>query len=110
MNYPEKPYLPNTRCEWHFAAKSGYAIKIKFEKFELEDEEDGSCSFDYVKITDGSDAGARSLGQICGTKSGQEFKSTGNNIWVQFVTDRIKGKKGFYLKYKRVKLTNHSAG
>ena len=107
-DYDGKPYKPNTRCEWHLAAKSGYAIKIKFKKFELEQEE--GCTYDFVKITDGSDSSAPLLGKICGSKTGKEYISTGNNIWLQFHTDSDEGKQGFYVEYKRVKLENHSAG
>ena len=96
-----KPYPANASCIWHLAAKNGYVIKITFETFELEDD---GCSSDFLRIADGSDENAPTIARICGTQTGKEMQSTGNNMWLQFQTDGSKAKKGFAIGYKRVKL------
>lgn len=91
----------NATCTWHLAAKKGYAIKIKFQIFELVDD---GCVSDFLTITDGSDENAPTIARFCGTWTGHELQSTGNNMWLHFQSDGSEAKKGFEISYKRVKL------
>ena len=85
------------------AAKSGYALELRFREFELE-ASDG-CTHDYLQIIDGSKSTAPLLGQLCGTQNrSREFVTTGNNMLLQFVTDDANEAKGFVIEYKRIKL------
>ena len=98
--YNSEPYPANASCTWHLAAKDGYVVKIKFETFQL----DNDCSSDFLRITDGSDENAREIDRLCGTQTGKELQSTGNNMWLHFQTDGRKAMNGFEICYKRVKL------
>lgn len=91
-NYPDD-YTPNKECIWIIKTKPNYQISFRFLSFELENHE--SCVYDYVEIRDGNSENANFLGKFCGLKIPNELHSTGNELYVKFVSDLTVQKAGF---------------
>ena len=91
-NYPDD-YRPNKECTWIVKTKPNYQIALKFLSFELENHE--SCVYDYVEIRDGNSENSNFLGKFCGLKIPSELHSTGNELWIRFVSDSTVQKGGF---------------
>ena len=64
-----------------------------------------NCVYDYIEIRDGADATSTKFGAFCGYKMPDDIKSTGNQLYVKFVSDGSVQKAGFaasFMKGKRV--------
>ena len=53
------------------------------------------CVYDYLEIRDGPDPTSKELGRFCGYKIPEDVKSTGNTLYVKFVSDGSVQKLGF---------------
>ena len=91
-NYPDD-YTPNKECTWVIKTKPNYQIALKFLSFELENHE--SCVYDYVEVRDGNSESSNFLGKFCGLKTPSELHSSGNELFVKFVSDSTVQKGGF---------------
>lgn len=67
--------------------------------FELQ--QDDNCTSDFLRIRDGSSSNSPIIATLCGVKTGLEYQSTGNNMYLRFQTDEKKAKKGFLIGYRR---------
>lgn len=53
------------------------------------------CTYDHLEIFDGKDAKAPALGRFCGAKEPEPIISSGNKMFLKFVSDNSIQKKGF---------------
>ncbi|XP_048589480.1 tolloid-like protein 1 isoform X2 [Nematostella vectensis] len=105
--YGDDNYGPKMKCNWTLTARNGF-IKLRFKEFDIEKE--AYCSYDYVNIRDGNSTSSPLLGKQCGSsgkKGPLEFVSTGNKMYIEFVTDVTNQHKGFIAEYVRVKRTKY---
>ncbi|PAA79380.1 hypothetical protein BOX15_Mlig017005g4, partial [Macrostomum lignano] len=92
-NYPRR-YPLEKRCSWNFLTTPGHRIKLVFKHFEIERHPD--CAYDHVEIRDGPDATSERIGVFCGdAMPPTPVISTGNSMFVGFVSDSSLQRKGF---------------
>ena len=72
------------------------AVRLHFLNFDLE------SSYDKVRVYDGSDTTAPLLHTFSGTSRPNDVISTGNTVFVSFVTDSDTTKDGFKITYSTV--------
>lgn len=53
------------------------------------------CVYDYLEIRDGNEDSSPLLGKLCGARMPNDIKSTGNRLYVKFVSDGSVQKAGF---------------
>ncbi|KAK7483783.1 hypothetical protein BaRGS_00024999, partial [Batillaria attramentaria] len=95
-NYPDD-YRPNKECIWKISIDEGYSVALKFQSFEIENHD--NCVYDYLEVRDGSDETSPQIGRYCGYKIPDDIKSTGNKLYVKFVSDGSVQKAGFAAKF-----------
>ncbi len=54
-----------------------------------------NCVYDFIEIRDGGDPESPKIGSYCGYKMPEDIKSTGNQLWIKFVSDSSVQKAGF---------------
>ena len=54
-----------------------------------------NCVYDYLEIRDGHEDTSRLIGRFCGYKIPEDIKSSGNKLFVKFVSDGSVQKLGF---------------
>lgn len=91
-NYPDD-YKSNKECVWKITVDTDYSVALKFHSFEIESHDD--CVYDYLEIRDGPDPTSKELGRFCGYKIPEDVKSSGNTLYVKFVSDGSVQKLGF---------------
>ncbi|XP_037806312.1 dorsal-ventral patterning protein tolloid [Lucilia sericata] len=91
-NYP-LDYLPNKECVWKITVPKGYQVALKFQSFEVENHD--SCVYDFVEVRDGPTQESPLIGVFCGYKPPPNMKSTGDTMYVKFVSDTSVQKPGF---------------
>ncbi|XP_022906933.2 protein tolkin-like [Onthophagus taurus] len=91
-NFPEE-YQPNKECIWRLSVPEGYQVTLQFQSFEIENHD--NCVYDYVEVRDGLTKESQSIGVYCGYKVPGNITSTGNHLWVKFVSDGSVQKAGF---------------
>ncbi|XP_071078925.1 protein SpAN-like [Haliotis cracherodii] len=83
-NYPNGYGGPVT-CHWLILGPPGSSIKLWFNKFEMEDDEDAPCGYDWVEV--------RTLGphlvgpKMCGNGPSTHFEHDSNALYVRFQSD-----------------------
>ncbi|CAL1537017.1 unnamed protein product [Lymnaea stagnalis] len=90
-------YLPNLDCSWTIKVDPGYLIILSFESFDLED--DLNCAFDYLEIMEGSKETDPLIGKYCGLSYPKKIQSTGNQLFIRFVSDSDTQRNGFYIPF-----------
>jgi hypothetical protein len=78
-------YLNNENYSITFCSSTGGAIEIAFQSFDVEYH--SSCSYDKLRVYDGSSSSATLLGTYCGTSSPGTFTSSGTCLHFRFTTD-----------------------
>ncbi|XP_052071922.1 tolloid-like protein 2 isoform X1 [Mytilus californianus] len=91
-NYPDD-YKPNKECVWKITTEEGFSVALKFQSFEIETHD--KCVYDYLEIRDGHDETSPEIGRYCGYKIPEDIKSSGNKLYVKFVSDGSVQKAGF---------------
>ncbi|XP_067665918.1 deleted in malignant brain tumors 1 protein-like [Haliotis asinina] len=76
-----------------------YFIMVEVTNMSTPHPEDTDCTRDYVEIFDGSSPNDPSLGRACG-KSLLKVKSTGNEVFIMFISDANIGDKGYLIQYR----------
>lgn len=105
-NYPEE-YQSSKECIWRLTVPQDYQVALKFQSFEIEN--DDSCVYDYVEVRDGHNLDSPLIGLYCGYKAPPDLRSSGNKLFVKFVSDGSVQKAGFsatVMKGKVLKLIN----
>ena len=94
---------------WQLEAEVGCKIKLTFEEFDVEDNSDCECKYDYVKIFnayyDEKICGSYG-GTFCGPDTPVTFTSDGTTMDVYFEWDHIQSETGFIAKWESVIDTN----
>lgn len=83
-NYP-RPYPNNKYCTWHVAAPIG--LKIRFENFSFSMQWGPNCSWDSLRIYDGSSNRSERVANLCWKDEFSGMTSTTNNILFVFNSD-----------------------
>ena len=78
-------------------------MKSSFDQtnFTLQIENHDNCVYDYIEIRDGGDSNAEKIGAFCGYKMPDDIKSTGNQLYVKFVSDGSVQKAGFAASFMK---------
>lgn len=97
-NYP-LDYLPNKECVWRITVPEEYQVALKFQSFEVENHD--NCVYDYVEVRDGDTPDSRLIGVFCGYKIPPDMRSTGNKLYLKFVSDGSVQKAGFSANYMK---------
>ena len=58
-----------------------------------------NCVYDFLEVRDGSDESSPLIGRYCGYKIPDDIESTGNKLYVKFVSDGSVQKAGFAAKF-----------
>uniref|UniRef100_A0A8C4WZ29 Neuropilin n=1 Tax=Eptatretus burgeri TaxID=7764 RepID=A0A8C4WZ29_EPTBU len=98
-----RDYTPQSHCEWVVhAPEPGQRIIVNFNPhFDMEKHD---CRFDYVELRDGENASSSLLGKFCGNIAPAPISSSGQNMFIKFVSDMDNQGAGFSLQYKPFKL------
>ncbi|KAK2817229.1 hypothetical protein Q5P01_025420 [Channa striata] len=91
-NWPDK-YPSRKECTWDITAKPGHRVKISFSEFEIEQHQE--CAYDHLEAFDGDSDTAAILGRLCGSKIPEPLVSTGNKMYLRFISDASVQRKGF---------------
>uniref|UniRef100_A0A3B4FHB6 Neuropilin n=1 Tax=Pundamilia nyererei TaxID=303518 RepID=A0A3B4FHB6_9CICH len=96
--YPTS-YPPSQRCVWVISAPGPHQrILINFNPhFDLEDRE---CKYDYVEVRDGTDESGQLVGKYCGKIAPSPVVSSGNQLFIKFVSDYETHGAGFSIRYE----------
>ncbi|XP_059179030.1 cubilin-like isoform X2 [Physella acuta] len=94
-------YHASADCSFIIQASDSQNVLLTFDSFVLE--ADSSCAYDYLEIRDGSSETAPLLGsRYCGQNTPVNIRSTGNALFVKFVTDDSVQHAGFHATYSMV--------
>lgn len=91
-NFPDD-YQPNKECTWKITVPSDYQVALKFQSFEIENHD--NCVYDFLEIRDGHEPTSPLIGVYCGYNIPEDIKSSGNKMWIKFVSDNSVQKAGF---------------
>ncbi|KAJ0033549.1 hypothetical protein NQD34_000656 [Periophthalmus magnuspinnatus] len=91
-NWPDK-YPSRKECTWDISATPGHRVKISFSEFEIEQHQE--CAYDHLEAFDGDSDTATILGRLCGSKTPEPLVSTGNKMYLRFISDASVQRKGF---------------
>ena len=64
-----------------------------FNEFEIEQHQE--CAYDHLEAFDGDTDTAAILGRLCGSKIPEALVSTGNKMYLRFISDASVQRKGF---------------
>ncbi|XP_071787824.1 cubilin-like isoform X2 [Asterias amurensis] len=97
------PYFPNYYphdkiCEYVINAPQGQMVIVTFITFDIEAHEE--CNFDYLQLHDGGDENSLIISKLCGTALPAEVSSTGNSMYLKFVTDGSIANYGFRATFR----------
>ena len=67
--------------------------------FQIENHD--NCVYDYIEVRDGGDAASNKIGSFCGYKMPDDIKSTGNQLYIKFVSDGSVQKAGFAASFMK---------
>ncbi|XP_047430814.1 ovochymase-2 [Mugil cephalus] len=98
--FPDKNYTDGVLYQWKITVPEGNRVRLTFTSFELVPEVCG----DFVQVYDGSDAGASSIGKLCGGKMPKPVDSSRNTMVVRFKSDNSLTSKGFEATYTKFSL------
>eukprot|EP00062_Callorhinchus_milii_P009370 gi/632953198/ref/XP_007892273.1/ PREDICTED: CUB and sushi domain-containing protein 1 [Callorhinchus milii] len=91
-------YKDSLNCEWVIEARPRHTIKITFDRFQTE------VNYDTLEVRDGSVNSAPLIGEYHGTQAPQFLISTGNFMYLIFMTDNSRSSVGFQIRYESVTL------
>ena len=93
-NYP-RSYPNDKYCNWNVTAPIGY--KISVERFSYSIQNDVDCSYDSLKIYDGSSNHSEIVANLCGYTKYSGMISTTNNLFFVFNSNDFIQREGFQL-------------
>lgn len=98
-NWPDK-YPSKKECTWAISTTAGHRVKLTFTELDIEAQQE--CTYDHLEIYNGKDAKAPVLGRFCGAKEPEPIVSSGNKMFLKFVSDNSVQKKGFEATHSTV--------
>ena len=75
-------------------------MKLTFQSFDIEKHR--NCKYDSVIVRDGPSATSKMVATYCGDHLPAEIVSSGNSLWIQFISDDSKELSGFEASWKLV--------
>lgn len=121
-------YAPRDSCKWVIEAPIGFAVRLRFTKFNVESplarspalvpQTGGDCP-DYVEIYDGEDdarPGTPRIGRFCGNTPPEaqlgltEFKTQGRYVVIRFSSDALNQWAGFTFEHRAVRVPGTPTG
>ncbi|KAF7262595.1 hypothetical protein EG68_00126 [Paragonimus skrjabini miyazakii] len=94
-------YEPHQQCYWSISPKlENQTVLLRFLFFELEQRD--SCTFDSLRVFDGSDSKGKLFGSYCGNKIPTTFVAESGQLYMEFVSDEAIGNKGFQIQYQMI--------
>ncbi|NXI70861.1 BMP1 protein, partial [Anseranas semipalmata] len=87
-------------CPWAITTTAGHRVKLTFTELDIEAQQE--CTYDHLEIYNGKDAKAPVLGRFCGAKEPEPIISSGNKMFLKFVSDNSVQKKGFEATHSTV--------
>ncbi|KAA3681817.1 uncharacterized protein DEA37_0009101, partial [Paragonimus westermani] len=94
-------YEPHQQCYWSISPKlENQTVLLRFLFFELEQRD--SCTFDSLRVFDGSDSKGKLFGSYCGSKIPTTFVAESGQLYMEFVSDEAIGNKGFQVQYQMI--------
>ncbi|OTF80374.1 CUB domain containing protein, partial [Euroglyphus maynei] len=98
-------YISNMNCEWKIRVAEGSIIVAYLVTLDMErTNADKVCEFDYLELfdNDNGNEAKKSLGKFCNHIEGSRpvIKTTGNKMFIHFVTDVSINQGGFKLNYR----------
>ncbi|NP_445784.3 cubilin precursor [Rattus norvegicus] len=104
--YPDT-YLPNLNCSWHVLVQTGLTIAVHFEQpFQIQNRDSFCSQGDYLVLRNGPDNHSPPLGpsgrngRFCGMYAPSTLFTSGNEMFVQFISDSSNGGQGFKIRYE----------
>ncbi|KAE8606504.1 hypothetical protein XENTR_v10010760 [Xenopus tropicalis] len=94
--YP-KNYPPNSNCSYIITAPASQKVSMSTNNFYTEPSP--TCSNDYLSVYDGTSTNAPLLKTFCGHLFSFSVTSTGQNMFLRFISDSSKQASGFLLTY-----------
>ncbi|KAL5234243.1 hypothetical protein ACI65C_001653 [Semiaphis heraclei] len=95
-NFPND--YPNQKdCAWIINVPVTNQIELNITSFLLEESID--CRFDFVEIRNGGFPTSPLIGRYCGSKILPIISSIGNSLYIRFVSDGSRGRKGFFMQW-----------
>ncbi|XP_059488336.1 cubilin-like isoform X2 [Neocloeon triangulifer] len=86
-------------CRWFVKSDAGQIIKMTFNSFAVKDCNrsltNASCDCDFLEVRDGINQFSPLLGRFCGNKRPSAITSSGNRLYVRFVSDDFESDSGF---------------
>ncbi|XP_071176897.1 neuropilin and tolloid-like protein 2 [Mytilus edulis] len=97
-NFPSN-YSTNLNCARYIEAPPGYKIHLYFwEWFEIEVSQE--CKFDYLAVHDGPFSYSPKIAKLCGNEYPSKIITSSTRfMWLQFVSDKNLGGRGFKVTY-----------
>ncbi|WAR06690.1 CUBN-like protein, partial [Mya arenaria] len=96
-NYPNA-YSHDAQCVWLVTVNSQDRITLMFTNMELEGHV--NCQYDYVEVRDGSNENGALMGRFCGDSMPVPMTTSGNVLYVKFVSDSSVTRAGFRATWK----------
>eukprot|EP00079_Xenopus_tropicalis_P031490 XP_017945261.1 PREDICTED: embryonic protein UVS.2-like [Xenopus tropicalis] len=97
--YP-KNYPPNSNCSYIITAPASH--KVSLSKISFYTQNSHTCSNDYLSVYDGTSTNAPLLKTFCGPLFTLSATSTGQNMFLRFISDQTEQAPGFVLTYSFV--------
>jgi cubilin len=102
LSFPSDIYTryPNrVSCAWIMTTTVGKVLNVTFRSFNVESTVD--CSYDFLQIHDGPNAGAHNLGRFCGNNlpKGGNIITTHHQMYLWFKSDHSVTNEGFRLEW-----------
>ncbi|PVD35988.1 hypothetical protein C0Q70_02958 [Pomacea canaliculata] len=105
--YPSS-YPHDSNCSWFITVDPEKIIALKFISFNVEPH--SRCLYDYLDVFDGNNTSAPKIGRYCGTHAPDVIKSSGNAMYINFVTDSSESGEGFQGGYWSTYGPQHGCG
>ena len=102
-------YSNDLHCEWLIEVPEGIFVSVSFTQFNLENDKDGFCLWDYVLIRNGDTNDRGNIKTLpvmtkeCGSTLPPKFLLRGNKILVVFQSNYENQYRGFKMSFNTMK-------
>ncbi|XP_053120680.1 cubilin [Hemicordylus capensis] len=96
VGFPGHHYPDNLLCEWFLRGPMGHYLTIRFEALDIQNSSE--CINDYLEIRE-YNASGDVLGKYCGRDIPNALDTSGNMVYIKFVTDGSINAPGFRLHF-----------
>ena len=84
------------RLSVRLSVRLSFCLRLGLQTFnEFEIEQHQECAYDHLEAFDGDTDTAAILGRLCGSKIPEALVSTGNKMYLRFISDASVQRKGF---------------